>query len=1305
LVRVVMNWGQMKSARGTRRLVAVASAFALSAVLWGSAAGAAPDGSAKPLVESAVAPAHHIPLSKAAATGAQLRSPGVPARGGYGFLLELGTHPTGRAYEMNLSRGRSAADAAAATELATVRAAESRVIAALPSGSHVLYQTHALLAGVGVYTNVANLPALQRIAGVTAVYPIAPKTPSLSYSVQLVHAPQVWSDGVPGDLGENTTMAIIDTGIDYTHADLGGPGTTAAYQAALAHDTVAPTAPDPIPNPNKILGGYDFVGDAYDAGDPNHSTPVPDPNPLDCDGHGTHVAGIAAGYGEKPDGTTFTGNYATLPTDFATYQSMFRIGPGMAPKAKLYAYKVFGCTGSTDVISAAIDRAADPNNDGSTADHVNVINMSLGGDFASPQDADSVTANAASLLGISVVAAAGNAGDLYDAEGSPGNATRVISVANSVDAYSQIDTLHVNVNCTPTPGICGAQRSADYKWGASGKPDLSGSVVKLTDTSNLDGCDPITQDLTGKIVFLEWTDNSDTRRCGSAARSQNAENAHATGVILGEDEETFAAGIAGSADIPVVQVVKSAADAIRTALQAGQTVTVTGTTAGDFQQLIPPPTNDDELNSSSSRGIGDAGNVKPDVTGVGTSIFSASMGTGNEGISFTGTSMASPEVAGLAALVHSEHTGWTAEEIKADIMNTADQDLFTGAGHSGTRYAPNRVGAGRIDAKAALDNQVLAYVADDPGAVSASFGMVDAASPTTLTKTIDVVNTGVSPATYAVSYDPITELPGAAYAVSPSSVTVGAGATQTVTLTLTVTPSLLTKAIDPTVSRTQDALARDYVADTSGRVLFTSAGVPTLRVPVYAAPRPVSAMTQASSLHMPNGRIETALLPLSGTQLNQGSGSTAINSLVAGFELQATSGALPSCSASVTTGCIHASDERAADLKYVGTTSDAPQLTAIGANPLTDGLAYFAITTQGPWRTPASSNEYEIYIDSNGDGKADAVLLNDRLPDTDVFVSVLVDPSTDNVLDVEAIDDRLGDTDAAVFGSDTMVLPVAIAAIPGVSATNSRITYGVVTFSTFAADPTDSVGFTSNFDLDGTLSMDVLHPGLAVYGSYTGIGSPLLYGDQSGKAVQVRRDAVSYAADHGQGALIVHFQNAVGSKAQVVDLGHTLTVIRSGLGGGTVKSRPRGIRCGPTCIASFATGASVAVTATPSPISMFSRWAGACSGKSPCHVSLVADAAVTAVFKRDRTRPKVTAVRIKVNHRRGTARARLRGTDPAHGSKGLRFRCKLDRAKRFTRCRSPKRYKHLRHGRHVIQVKAIDKAGNVSKPVKRKFRV
>src|SRR4029079_11320030 len=148
-----------------------------------------------------------------------------------------------------------------------------------------------------------------------------------------------------------------------------------------------------------------------------------------------------------------------------------------------------------------IDKAADPNGDGNTADHVNVINMSLGGDFASPQDADSVAANAAAQLGISVVAAAGNAGDLYDAVGSPGNATRVISVANSVDVYSQIDTLHATVNSVAQ--TYGAQRSVDYDWAS--KPDLSGTVVKLTDAANLDRCDASTQNLTGAVVFLEWT--------------------------------------------------------------------------------------------------------------------------------------------------------------------------------------------------------------------------------------------------------------------------------------------------------------------------------------------------------------------------------------------------------------------------------------------------------------------------------------------------------------------------------------------------------------------------------------------------------------------------------------------------------------------------------------------------------------------------------------------------------------------------------------------------------------------------------
>ena len=1203
-----------------RGLVPLAVAIAAGMILAGSGAGAAPGGSALPAARSAALPAHTIHLSGARVDSRPHPLAGVPGSGGYAFLLRLSTASTLRAYDASLTRGPSAARAAAKDQLATVRAAESRVIAALPRGSHVLYRTHAVLAGVGVYTDVANLPALQRMSGVAAVYPIAPKRPSLSYSVLLQHAPQAWT--AYGDLGANSSIAIIDSGIDYTHAEFGGPGTTAAYQTALANDTAAPTYPDP----SKVVGGYDFAGDHYNADptDPAYDpTPHPDPNPLDCEGHGTHVAGIAAGYGENPDGTTFTGDYTTLPTDVTSYQALFRIGPGMAPKAKLYAYKVFGCAGSTDLITQAIDRAADPNGDGNPSDHVAVINMSLGADFASPQDGDAVAANAAAQLGISVVAAAGNGGDLYDVAGAPGNASRVISVANSVDAYSRIDTLHANVNLVAH--TYGAQRSAAYDW--ANKPDLSGTVVKLTNTSNLDGCDPIGQSLAGKIVFLEWTDDDATRRCGSAARSQNAQNAGATGVILGEDQETFSAGITGSAAIPVVQVVKSAADAIRAALNASQPVSVTGTSANDFGQLIPG--NDDQVSVSSSRGIGDAGNLKPDVTAVGTSVFSASMGTGNQGISFTGTSMASPMVAGLSALVRTAHPGWSPEEVKADIMNTADQDLWTGATHTGTRYAPNRVGAGRIDAKAALDNVVLAYVGADQGAVSASFGTVAVSAPATLTKTIDVVNRGGGSATYGVTYQPLTQVPGASYSVSPSSVTLAAGQTRTVTLTLTVSPSQLTKPIDPTVSRSQGGIPRDYVADASGRVLLTSAGRPTLRVPVYAAPRPAATMTQPSSLELPNGKVQTAELPLTGGGLHQGIGTDAITSIVAGFELQAKSGALPNCSGSLTTGCIHAGDERAADLKYVGTTSNAPQLEALGRNPLgSAGLEYFAITTQGPWRTPASADEYDVYIDSTGDGKPDYVLFNTRLTGTDVFASALFNLKTGDVADAEAIDDRVGNTDAAVFNSDTLVMPVALNALSGISATHSRLTYGIVTWSSFSPNPVDIAGAHvsgTSVSLDGTLTSNVLKPGVAVYGTWGGNGSALLYRDLPGTKMLVLSYASSYAADHGKGALLVHFHDGLGHIGQVVRLTH------------------------------------------------------------------------------DTTRPKVTKFAVKVNRGKRTARLTFRGTDPGHGSKGLRFRCKLDR-KRFASCRSPKLDKHLRHGKHVVEVEAVDKAGNVSKPVKRRFK-
>ena len=1375
--------------------VLLALAGATAVVLWVSAAGAAQNGKGGPLAKAIAVSTRHTPLPKTAAQKPRSLK-GVPSKGNYAFLLKLGVQPTGRVYDAMLPLGKATAKIDAANQLSTIHAAESRVISALPSGSHVLYQLHAVMAGVGVYTNVKNLPALERISGVTHVYAIAPKKPSLSYSVYLEKAPQVWQ--AYGDMGANSRIAIIDTGVDYTHADFGGPGTVQAYQDALATDTETPSYPDT----NKISPeSYDLAGDNYDAdGTSGSPVPAPDPNPLDCNSHGTHTAGDAAGYGENPDGTTFTGDYTTLGSlSSSAYMADFKIGPGMAPLAQILSYKVFGCSGSTDLVAAAIDMAADPNGDGDPADHADVISMSLGADWASPQDGDAVASNAATDLGISVVAAAGNAGDLYDVGGSPGNAQKVIGAAASADAYTQLDTLHVSAPAGDA-GAYPAERSVAYDW--ANKPDFSSTapVVTLTDpgdANNQDGCDPISTDLTGKIAWLEWTDNDAVRRCGSAARSANALAAGAVGAIFADDEDSFAAGITGSATIPVAMLTKTAADTLRPDAVAG-TLRIGSSSANDFEQLLPGL--DDTLASFSSRGIGEDGNLKPDVAAVGVSVFSAGMGTGDDGLSDSGTSMATPEVAGLDALVRDQNPTWNPEQVKADIMNTAGQDLFTGDSHSGDKYAPERVGAGRIDAKAALDNNVLAYVQDDPGEVSASFGPIAATGPTTLHKTITLDNQGGTDAVYDTSYEALTSVPGADYSVSPATVTVSANSTTTVTLTLTIDPTQLTKTVDPTINLDPDGfgITDDFLADASGRVVFTPDASNTdpnalaLRVPVYSAPRPASTMTQPSTLAMPGGATQSASLPLSGNGVQQGSGSEAIQSIVSGFELQATSPALPNCSGSVTSGCIHASDEKAADLKYVGTTSDVPELTALGdPNTIDDGLLYFAVSTQGPWHTPATQNEYDIYIDTNGDGIPDLVTFNTRAtPSDNFFIDETIDLNSGDIVDEELINDRFGDTDTAIYDSDTLVMPVWLGAL-GISAGHSRISYGIVTFGQFSNAPVDSVGFNSDLSaLDGSLSTDPLNPGLAIFGTLGQVAddSLLLYQDMPDTSLTVQRNAASYAADHGMGALLVHFHNTVGNKAQVVDIGHTLTVSKSGSGSGTVTSSPAGVDCGAGCVGSFATGSSVTLTATAAAGSVFAGWSGGgCSGTGTCHVTMNSDETVTATFtavstltvslagsgsgsvtsspagidcgstcshdftsgsavaltatahsgsrfsgwsgggctgtgtcnvtltaattvtatftkKKDTTRPRVTSVKVKVNHHKRTAKVTFRGTDPGHGSKGLRFKCKIDK-KAFKSCRSPKLYKHLRHGKHTVQVKAIDKAGNVSKPVKKKFKV
>lgn len=145
----------------------------------------------------------------------------------------------------------------------------------------------------------------------------------------------------------------------------------------------------------KVEGGYDFEED--------------DADPMDEQGHGTHVAGITAANGKLL---------------------------GVAPEAKLYAIKVLGVLGgSADGVIAGMEYAADPDSNPLTNDRLDVVNMSLGaycwGEYTKdcgPDDPVSQAADTLSDAGVAVVVAAGNAGPDDSTVGSPGTARKVITV-------------------------------------------------------------------------------------------------------------------------------------------------------------------------------------------------------------------------------------------------------------------------------------------------------------------------------------------------------------------------------------------------------------------------------------------------------------------------------------------------------------------------------------------------------------------------------------------------------------------------------------------------------------------------------------------------------------------------------------------------------------------------------------------------------------------------------------------------------------------------------------------------------------
>jgi subtilisin family serine protease len=910
-----------------------------------------------------------------------------------------------------------------------------------------------VVAGTVVTGDAAQIRDLASSDDVVAVYRVTPKTPDNKNTDVFTRALEVWQS--TGQTGEGVRLGVIDTGLDYTHADFGGPGTTEAYDAAYGEDGSQPV-PDGLYDPAKFLGGHDFAGPLYDPDEeiPGSSAiPVPDDNPIDSlytsdnSGHGTHVAGTAAGYGVTPEGTTFDGDYESL-SDLSDWQ----IGPGSAPKAGIYALKVFGdLGGSTNLTVLALDWAADPNGDGDFNDHLDVLNLSLGAAATPVDDPETLVVDRLADLGVLSVFSAGNSGDITDVGGTPGAARSALTVANSVGSPQSLDGVEVTVGADPSlDGTYPAQNSIAYT-GA----DVTAPVLYLGD--GVDGCTslaPYAAELAGKIAYLWWDDDDATRACGSAARFNQAAAAGAVGVLIGTENTVFSAGIAGNALIPGAQLTAVATDTLVPAIQTG---TVTAHIGPSLVATVLDASAGDALNPGSSRGAhGSLGIVKPDVAAPGTRIFSAASGTGTEAHGLSGTSMAAPHVAGIAALVRATNPGWTPAEVKASIVNTATHDLYTGPNQTGPVYGPERVGAGRVDAVDAVNNAVLAFASEDPDLVSVSFGVVPVGGETVVQrKTVTVKNTGTRSVKYGTSFAGATATGGATITTSPASITVPAGESKVVTVTLTADPATLARELDPTSAATQGGLPREYVAALSGRLVLKSSQ-DELRVPVHAAPRLVSELT-ATPVAFADAAATTAELALTGRSVASGGWY----SLVAPLQLAATSPKLEALPEGFETS---ESAIAAGDLRYVGWSTTAPQRAAAGGDPA-NGYLGIGIATDGEWTTLGQSVLPVIDIDIDGDGTDDIQTVVQKLNDSsDVTVQITYDNATGDVIDAQPVNGYFGDVDTTVFDNNVVVVPLSLADVgitPG-----STPSVRVWTYSQYAPDASREVDAVEPFTVD-----------------------------------------------------------------------------------------------------------------------------------------------------------------------------------------------------------------------------------------------
>jgi minor extracellular serine protease Vpr len=547
-----------------------------------------------------------------------------------------------------------AAKGSSRAALAQERAA-FRAEAAAAGVSHQELRTFdTLFNGLSVRINPDDVRALASLQSVKAVYPVeeiplpeaSDITPQLTTALGMTGADIAQNE--LGLTGEGLKVAVMDTGIDYTHPDLGG--------------CFGPFSPG---EDCRVIAGFDFVGDNFNAGGtPEQQIPQPNDDPMDCHSHGTHVSGIVGASPAAEGGAL-----------------------GVAPGVTFGAYKVFGCAGSTfaDIMIDAMEMAL--------ADGMHILNMSIGAAFTWPQYPTAVASDLLVDQGMVVVASIGNSGanGVYSA-GAPGLGEKVIGVASFDNTHINALTFDVNPDGPKVPYL-GLSVTPDAPT-AGDTPEVvylgRGCVDTLGDV-HLDDAD-------GKVALLIRGD------CTFQEKYQGAADAGAVAVVIHNNVTgLFAGGGVTSRGIPGVGISDSHGLAIRDLLDAGEAVTLTWT---DERLDAPNPTGG-LISSFSSYGLAPDLTLKPDIGAPGGLIRSTiPVHQGSYGTS-SGTSMSAPHVAGAVALLLEARPNIPAGNVRDILQNTADPKPWWGNPGLGFLDNVHRQGAGMVNIPAAVESTTM----------------------------------------------------------------------------------------------------------------------------------------------------------------------------------------------------------------------------------------------------------------------------------------------------------------------------------------------------------------------------------------------------------------------------------------------------------------------------------------------------------------------------------------------------------------------------------------------------------------------